>query len=97
MKDILRINQVIDHIKAMTSLNDIPVYFLSQICIWLEELKTYRSANCEHEIIPIKNEVIDSGYMCVHCGKLYKEYIGPCLTTKDLPIGNLPKLIEPGQ
>ena len=31
---------------------------------------------CEHELISIKNEVIDSGFMCVYCGKLFKEYTG---------------------
>ena len=32
--------------------------------------------SCDHELISIKNEVIDSGFMCVHCNQIFKEYKG---------------------
>lgn len=31
--------------------------------------------DCNHELIDIENKAI-SGFICVHCGKLYKKYKG---------------------
>ncbi len=39
----------------------------------LNELIERREKDCDHEIIPMKNEVIDSGYMCIHCGLVLKQ------------------------
>ncbi len=39
----------------------------------LNELIERREKDCEHEIISIDNEVISSGYMCIHCGLLLKK------------------------
>lgn len=47
-----------------------------QLSKWLKELKERRLKDCECELIPIKNEKIDSGFMCVHCGRVFGEYRG---------------------
>lgn len=31
---------------------------------------------CDHELVSIRNKAIDSGFMCVNCNRLFKEYTG---------------------
>jgi hypothetical protein len=46
----------------------------AQLSSWLKELKQRRLKDCECELISIKNEKIDSGFMCIHCGRIFGEY-----------------------
>jgi len=40
--------------------------------------KRYESENeCRHLLVPISNEKIDKGFMCINCRKLFDEYDGP--------------------
>ena len=49
----------------------------------LHQLKERQEKDCNCELIPAKNEAIDSGFVCVHCGKIYAEYKGSKITTGD--------------
>jgi hypothetical protein len=49
----------------------------------LIQFKKVREKDCNCELIPAKNEVIDSGFVCVHCGKIYGEYKGPKINLRD--------------
>lgn len=42
----------------------------------LKELKERREKDCNCELISARNEVIKSGFICIHCGKTYAEYTG---------------------
>jgi hypothetical protein len=44
--------------------------------LFLNELLNRRNKDCDHILIPMKNEIIDSGYICTKCGKVFEEYIG---------------------
>ena len=44
--------------------------------IFLRELLDRRNKDCNHTLIPMKNEVIDGGFMCTKCGKVFEEYGG---------------------
>lgn len=46
-------------------------YLLTEEC--LRELLDRRKKDCDHEIISIKNEIIDNSYMCIHCGLILKQ------------------------
>ena len=39
----------------------------------LQELLERRSKDCEHKLVSIKNEKIDSGYICIYCGHIFQE------------------------
>jgi len=47
-----------------------------QIANWLTELQERREKDCDHEIFPIKNKEIDSGFMCAKCYKFFREFFG---------------------
>lgn len=49
----------------------------------LTELKMRREKDCNCELISAKNDVIKSGFICIHCGKLYTEYTGPKISLRD--------------
>lgn len=61
---------------------------------WLKELKSFRDNHCPHVVIPTKNEVVDGGYMCIKCGLLMEEYIGPCLKPEQVPTPRLPGMMN---
>ena len=85
MNDILDLDKFIKNLEFdPENENNFPVEVI-QIHNWLNELKTFRAAFCRHVIIPVKNEVVDGGYMCIKCGQLMEEYIGPCLNPKKMP------------
>lgn len=52
-----------------------------QLILWLRELCKRRNEDCEHELISIKNQKIDSGFMCIHCGKIFGEHKGEPIKT----------------
>jgi len=65
------------YFKCDTCNNDVPVTNIVVRCLECEENSYDIEENsCEHELISIKNEKIDSGFMCVKCSKLYREYVG---------------------
>lgn len=44
--------------------------------LFLNELLDRRNKDCNHTLIPMKNEVIDSGFMCTECGKIFEQFQG---------------------
>lgn len=49
----------------------------------LIQFKQRREKDCDCEIISAKNEVIKSGFVCIHCGKVFKEYEGPKINQRN--------------
>ena len=37
-----------------------------------EKLESYIVKSCDHEIIDIRNEIVQTGYMCKKCGKAFR-------------------------
>lgn len=78
--DMLDIDRVVRRMEMMSEMNILvdPEYTKEclQIFAWLTELKERRLKDCECELISIKNEKIDSGFMCIHCGRIFAEYQG---------------------
>jgi hypothetical protein len=38
----------------------------------LNELLERRKKDCNHQLIPVENEVVSKGYMCVLCGDIFE-------------------------
>ena len=78
--DLLDIDKVICRMEKLSDPNILvdPEYTseCKQVFTWLKELKERRDTDCTCEIISIKNEKIDSGFMCIHCGRFFAEYQG---------------------
>ena len=84
--EMLNINDVIRRFEKLSEDNILmdPEYTreCSQILLWLNELRERREKDCYCELIPIKNEKIDGGFMCIHCGKVFGEYCGEQIKAK---------------
>lgn len=79
MRDLLDLQSVA--LKYSESANNILIEATAseeflQIANWLTELQERREKDCEHEIFSIKNEKIDSGFMCRKCNKFFREFFG---------------------
>lgn len=57
-------------------LNDTTEFEARTIVSLMHELKERRAKDCEHEIFSIKNEKIDSGFMCAKCKLVFRQYFG---------------------
>jgi len=86
MKDLLDLQSVtLRYIEDADNLLIEPIAkdeFL-QIANWLTELQERRAKDCDHELFSVKNEKIDSGFMCAHCKTVFKQFFGKLSLEKE--------------
>jgi len=61
---------------AFALLNETTTFDVRLIVNLMHELKERRAKDCEHEIFSIKNEKIDSGFMCAKCNLVFQQFFG---------------------